>query len=139
MRMISSSPVNRKSYWKRRSNPWSSSFCRNEGWNSLLRRQSSRTWNKALTSSDRVRRYRNRKLLTKPSKKNIKTFLDGIRKTVKAALGWPAADLINELNPKIRGWANYHRHVVSKRTFNRVDYDIFSSLWRWARRRHPKK
>jgi RNA-directed DNA polymerase len=86
-----------------------------------------------------VRRYPNGKLLTKPSKKNIKTFLDGIRKIIKAALGWPAADLINELNPKIRGWANYHRHVVSKRTFNHVDYDIFSSLWRWARRRHPKK
>jgi RNA-directed DNA polymerase len=86
-----------------------------------------------------VRRYPNGKLLTKPSKKNIKTFLDGVRKIIKAALGWPAAELINELNPKIRGWANYHRHVVSKRTFNRVDYDIFSSLWRWARRRHPKK
>jgi RNA-directed DNA polymerase len=86
-----------------------------------------------------VRRYPNGKLLTKPSKKNIKTFLAGIRTIIKAALGWPAAELINELNPKIRGWANYHRHVVSKRTFNRVDYDIFSSLWRWARRRHPKK
>jgi RNA-directed DNA polymerase len=86
-----------------------------------------------------VRRYPNGKLLIKPSKKNVKTFLGGIRKTIKAALGSPAADLINKLNPKIRGWANYHRHVVSKRTFSRVDYEIFSSLWRWARRRHPKK
>jgi RNA-directed DNA polymerase len=86
-----------------------------------------------------VRRYSNGKLLIKPSKKTVKTFLDDIRKTIKAARSWPAAELINKLNPKIRGWANYHRHVVSKRTFNRVDYDIFSSLWRWARRRHPKK
>src|SRR6516225_4723034 len=85
-----------------------------------------------------VRRYPNGKLLIKPSKKNVKTFLDDIRRTIKAA-GSTAADLINQLNPKIRGWANYHRHVVSSRTFNRVDYDIFSSLWRWARRRHPKK
>jgi RNA-directed DNA polymerase len=86
-----------------------------------------------------VRRYPNGKLLIKPSKKNIKTFLGGIRRTIKAALGKSAADLIGELNPKIRGWANYHRHVVSKRTFDRVDHEIFSSLWRWARRRHPKK
>jgi RNA-directed DNA polymerase len=86
-----------------------------------------------------VRRYSDGKLLIKPSKKNVKTFLDDIRRTIKAARGWPAAELINELNPKIRGWANYHRHVVSKRTFNRADYEIFSSLWRWARRRHPKK
>ena len=86
-----------------------------------------------------VRKYPNGKLLIKPSKKNVKTFLGGIRKTIKAALGMSAADLIHELNPKIRGWANYHRHVVSKRTYVRVDHEIFSSLWRWARRRHPNK
>src|ERR1700682_4541102 len=86
-----------------------------------------------------VRRYPNGKLLIKPSKKNVKTFLGGIRKTIRAALGMSAADVIHELNPKIRGWANYHRHVVSKRTYVRVDHEIFSSLWRWARRRHPNK
>jgi RNA-directed DNA polymerase len=58
-----------------------------------------------------VRKYPNGKLLIKPSKKNVKTFLGGIRKTIKAALGMSAADVIHELNPKIRGWANYHRHV----------------------------
>jgi RNA-directed DNA polymerase len=86
-----------------------------------------------------VRRYPNGKLLIKPSKKNVKTFLDGIRRTIKAAHGVSAADLIDQLNPKIRGWANYHRHVVSKRTFGCVDHSIFSSLWQWARRRHPNK
>jgi len=86
-----------------------------------------------------VRRYPNGKLLIKPSKKNVKTFLDGTRQTIKAALGMSAADLIDQLNPKIRGWANYHRHVVSKRTFGRVDHTIFFSLWQWARRRHPNK
>ena len=86
-----------------------------------------------------VRRYPNGKLLIKPSKRNVKTFLAGIRATIKAGLGMSAADLIDQLNPKIRGWANYHRHVVSKRTFTHVDHSIFHSLWRWARRRHPKK
>src|SRR6202043_176955 len=79
-----------------------------------------------------VRRYPNGKLLIKPSKKNVKTFLDGIRRKIKAALGSSAADLIEELNPKIRGWASYHRHVVSKRTFARTDYEIFPCLWRWG-------
>jgi RNA-directed DNA polymerase len=86
-----------------------------------------------------VRRYPNGKLLIKPSKKNVKTFLDGIRQTIKAAHGVSAADLIDQLNPKIRGWANYHRHVVSKRTFGRVDHNLFSSLWKWVQRRHPNK
>ena len=30
------------------------------------------------------------------------------------------------LNSVIRGWANYHRHVASKRTFSRLDYAIVS-------------
>ena len=86
-----------------------------------------------------VRRYPNGKLLIKPSKKNVKTFLDGIRRIIKASIGRSAADLIGKLNPKIRGWANYHRHVVSKHTFVHVDSIIFGRIWQWARRRHPKK
>ncbi len=86
-----------------------------------------------------VRRYSDGKRRVKPSKKNVKAFLDGIRRTIKAALGSSAADLIRQLNPKIRGWANYHRHTMNKSTIARVDNEIFSSLWRWARRRHPGK
>jgi RNA-directed DNA polymerase len=86
-----------------------------------------------------VRRYPDGKRRIKPSKKNVKTFLDGVRRTVKTALGSSAAELIKKLNPKIRGWANYHRHTMNKSTFARVDHELFSSLWRWARRRHPGK
>jgi len=86
-----------------------------------------------------VRKYPNGKLLIKPSKKNIKTFLDGIRGNIKAALGMSAADLIDWLNPKIRGWSNYHRTWLARASFSRVDSAIFTRLWQWARRRHPKK
>ena len=86
-----------------------------------------------------VRRYPNGKLLIKPSKKNLKTFLVGIRQTIRNARGMSAADLIDLLNPKIRGWANYHRHVVSSRIFSSVDRSIFYNLWQWARGRHQKK
>ena len=86
-----------------------------------------------------VRRYPNGKLLIKPSKKNLNTFLDGIRQTIRNARGMSAADLIDLLNPKIRGWANYHRHVVSSRIFSSVDRSIFYNLWQWARGRHQKK
>jgi RNA-directed DNA polymerase len=86
-----------------------------------------------------VRKYPNGKLLIKPSEKNVKTFLEGIRRTIKSALGMSAANLIDWLNPKIQGWANYHRHVVSKRVFQRVDCSIFTSLWQWARQRHQNK
>ena len=49
------------------------------------------------------------------------------------------ANLIAQLNPVIRGWANYHRHVVSKATFYHVDTVIFNILWSWAKRRHPQQ
>src|SRR5260370_10877157 len=51
-----------------------------------------------------VRRYPNGKLLIKPSKKNVGTFLKGIRRTIKEAHCVSAADLIGQLNPKIRSW-----------------------------------
>lgn len=86
-----------------------------------------------------VRRYPNGKLHMKPSKKNIKNFLEDVRRTIRAASGMTAAELIVQLNPKIRGWANYHRHAISKRIFSRVDYAIFKTLWAWANRRHLKK
>ena len=47
--------------------------------------------------------------------------------------------LISLLNPMIRGWANYHRHVVAKKTYSVVDHHIWQALRRWARRRHPRK
>ena len=86
-----------------------------------------------------VRRYPNGVLLIKPSKKNVKTFLDGIRRIIRSGLHLSAGDLISELNPKIRGWANYHRHMASSRTFEHVDHVIFHALLRWVRRRHPRK
>ena len=51
----------------------------------------------------------------------------------------PTKDLVGKLNPILRGWANYHRHVVSSKVFSYIDWQIFRMLWRWARRRHRKK
>src|SRR6266568_1336569 len=85
-----------------------------------------------------LRKYQGKLLIT-PSRKNIQTFLEDIRKVVKANKQATAGNLIAQLNPKIRGWANYHRHVVSKETFSKVDHAIFCTLWQWAKRRHPKK
>ena len=78
-------------------------------------------------------------ILVKPSRKNVATFLEKVRGIIKASKHATAGHLIMNLNPVIRGWAIYHRHVSSKRTFSRVDHAIFRALWQWAKRRHPKK
>lgn len=85
-----------------------------------------------------VRKYGG-KLLIKPSRKNVQTFLEKARTVIKDHKQVPAGHLIRLLNPLIRGWALYHRHVVSKRTFSDVDSAIFTALWQWATRRHPAK
>jgi RNA-directed DNA polymerase len=85
-----------------------------------------------------IRKYKG-KLLIKPSRKSIKAFLNKVRATIKANKQATTGDLINQLNPIIRGWALYHRHVVSKKVFSRVDSELFIALWRWAKRRHRNK
>jgi RNA-directed DNA polymerase len=85
-----------------------------------------------------VRKY-DGKLLIKPSKKNTKSMLGKVRAIIKTRKGATADELIDTLNPIIRGWANYHRHVVSKQTFSYVDSQLFKSIWQWCCRRHPNK
>lgn len=78
-------------------------------------------------------------LLTQPSKKSVKKFLDSIRYVIDSNKSCKQETLIRLLNPKITGWANYYRCGASSRTFRRVDDQIFKKLWQWAKRRHPKK
>ena len=85
-----------------------------------------------------VRKY-NGKLLIKPSKENIKSFLDKVRKIIKGNKSAKQQDLIMLLNPVIKGWAEYHKHVVSSEIFHSVDKEIWWMLWQWANRRHPLK
>jgi RNA-directed DNA polymerase len=85
-----------------------------------------------------VRAYKG-KILVKPSRKSVHTFLEKVRRLIKAHAQATTGNLISQLNPLIRGWANYHRHVSSKQTFAKVDHAIFFALWRWATRRHPHK
>ena len=48
-------------------------------------------------------------------------------------------DVIDVLNPILRGWANYYKHGVSKRMFATFSHRLTLLLMRWARRRHPGK
>jgi len=85
-----------------------------------------------------LRRY-DHKLLARPSADNVKAVLGKIRAVIKANPQAKAGHLIVQLNLIIRGWANYHRHSASKRTFSKVDWHIHWMVWKWARRRHPRR
>src|SRR5215471_21562796 len=85
-----------------------------------------------------LRKYHG-KLLCTPAKKNVRACLATVRHLVKRHKQATAGHLIMQLNPVMRGWAQYHQHGASKRTFAKVDHHIFTMLWQWARRRHPHK
>lgn len=85
-----------------------------------------------------VRKYRG-KLLIKPSRKNLRNLLQKVKDIISGHKTVPAKALIQMLNPVLRGWANYHRHIVAKETFNYVDYRVWKMLWKWCRRRHANR
>lgn len=85
-----------------------------------------------------VRKYRN-KLVIKPARDGTKALLQKTHDCIKGMVGQTAGTLIRKLNPIVRGWANYHRHVCAARTFSVVDRIIQTQLTHWARRTHPNK
>ncbi|MEH4297714.1 group II intron reverse transcriptase/maturase [Enterobacter ludwigii] len=85
-----------------------------------------------------VRKYKG-KLLIKPSKHNLKMFLNKIRATIEGNKTAKTDTLIKRLNPLIRGWTNYHQHVVAAETFRYVNFQLWKKIWRWCLRRHPSR
>jgi RNA-directed DNA polymerase len=84
------------------------------------------------------RKYRE-KMLIKPSKKNAKAFYDKVKGIIAESLSVPTEKLIKRLDPILRGWAMYHKGVVAKQTFSKIDHLIYWRLMRWGKRRHPRK
>ena len=85
-----------------------------------------------------IRKY-NGKLLIRPCKSAVKSFLGKVRDIIKSSKSIKQEILIRRLNPVIRGWVNNQRYVVSSKVFSTVDYEIYKCLWQWAKRRHKKK
>jgi RNA-directed DNA polymerase len=86
-----------------------------------------------------VRRYRCGKVLLRPARRSVRTFLGKIRATLDGSGSQTAGQVIQRLNQQIKGWAMYHRYAASKRTYTQVDRRIFRMVWHWCRRRHRNK
>ena len=74
---------------------------------------------------------------TKPSKKAIQAVKDKVTaKTYRSTLHQEPAVLIQGISQTLRGWANYHRHGVSKAVFSAVDSHAWNRIMRWLRRKY---
>lgn len=77
------------------------------------------------------------KTLIKPAKANIQEHLAELGRVIHRGKALPQGVLIRQLNPNIRGWANYSRTRVSQAIFARLDFLRWEKLRSWAQRRHP--
>jgi len=87
----------------------------------------------------RINRSLHFKTLIKPRKKSIDKHIKDLAQIIDKMKNCSQDKLIEALNPKIQGWANYFKGVVAKRTFNKLDHIMWNRLWSWAKRRHPNK
>ena len=58
--------------------------------------------------------------------------------TKRSTMNLSLDELIQALNPILRGWANYHRHNASKRCFAYLSYYLWWRVIRWIRAKHPR-
>ena len=80
------------------------------------------------------------KLIVKPSKNSIKTLIRKCATIIlKEGKASSQSELIRRLNQVIRGWSNYHRHVVASHAFSCVNNTLYLLLQQWAKHRHPNK
>jgi RNA-directed DNA polymerase len=79
------------------------------------------------------------KLLIKPSPKSMQKIRNKLREVFLRRKGHNFLKLINEINPIIRGWANYFRIGVSSEAFHKLDDYMFRRECRYVRRMHPNK
>jgi RNA-directed DNA polymerase len=86
-----------------------------------------------------VRRYRNGKLLIKPSTAAIKRVKRKLAEQMRRLRGQNVSAVLASIVPITRGWASFYRSVVSKKTFTTVDDYLWKLTYKWACRTHPNK
>lgn len=79
------------------------------------------------------------KLQITPRTASFQALTGTVRTLCQQAKGATPEQLIDTLNPVLRGWANYHRHVICGETFTKRDNFLWRRVYRWAKRRHSDK
>ena len=79
------------------------------------------------------------KIQIEPSKTSIQSLKCKIKAICKSSGQLTQVQLIGRLNPVLRGWGNYHRHIICGKTFSDINSYVWFRLMRWGKSRHPKK
>ena len=84
-------------------------------------------------------RRHGRTLHITPSTEGVLALVRKVGTLIKKYVSAPMLVLIKKLNETLRGWANYHRHVVASEAFSRIDTYVFEQLRSMVSKRHPNK
>lgn len=77
-------------------------------------------------------------LVIKPEKTKIQNFKSKIREIIDP--NKPMEKLIKDLNPLIRGWAEYYRiSYHGQKIFWKLGHWIYIKMMKWAKRKQPKR
>jgi len=74
-----------------------------------------------------------------PSREGVLALMRKVGTLIRKHVSAPMPVLIKKLNEMLRGWANYHRHVVASEAFGRIDTYVYDQLWGMLRKRHRRK
>ena len=74
-----------------------------------------------------------------PAKEGVFALKRKVGPLIRKHVSAPLPILVKKLNQTLRGWGNYHRHVVAGETFVVVDKYVKEQLRRMVYRRHQRK
>jgi RNA-directed DNA polymerase len=64
-----------------------------------------------------------------PKEKSIRSFMDQVRQRTQRKVPLQTEELIEELNPLLRGWGEYYKRAHVRLLFNRLDRWIVHRIW----------
>ena len=79
-----------------------------------------------------------KKVIIHPSRENVIGFKRKLKVLIGKNTNLTAIELLNKLNPVLRGWARYFSVSVCAKILNEIDNYVYKRLWRWCTRKHSK-
>lgn len=77
---------------------------------------------------------------TYPSKRSVEAIKYKVKNlTTRSTTHLSLRTLLLQVNSVLRGWATYFRYDASKRTLAYVDHFAWWRVFRWLRKKHPKR
>lgn len=79
-----------------------------------------------------------KKVIISPSRQNVISFKKKLKILIGKNSNSTAIELLQKLNPVLRGWARYFSVSISAKILSEIDNYVYRRLWRWCTRKHPK-